>query len=440
MSSPGFFDSPGEESFDYTEGASAVDIQDAVSQNQSRRRARRDSQIGQSYAENEDESDVGAVFDGPGSVTIPSSISRMSRREMSGSRSRMLRRMSSDEAGPSRPRPTRGYSGASEVERQERPERERRDSGASFVSSVVVSEDGDAPSVSREENAASGRRSRARHRRRSVSPSANRSMFDSIVQMFGGGKSTEGQPTHRSTHSISSRHSRRSSQRSDRGSDYAVESDDDMERWGYSSGEEDSEDDQLLGQSRTEADNPYASDLDYGSAPPSPTGSLPNMALDPIFGDTRIDFDVSPQRPEVSRQGPPSRQTILLKDEDMNIRFIGYEINIIRRWLWRMACVLSLGILSLLGHWFPRFWLRFVLSEKAFKDINQGYIVVEVYISLLSSHHHLLTVYPRLRTGTFPCFPCSPRSTRTHIQRFSSPKQTGRKQCPMAKPGNLCPT
>jgi len=380
MSSPGVVGSPEELSFDYTEGASALDIQDAaVSQNQTRRRPRRDSQIGQSYAENDDDNDAGAVFDGPGSVTMPSSVSRMSRREMSKDRSRMLRRMSNDfEPGPSRPRFAPGHSGASEAEQQERPTRARRDSGGSVVSSVVDTEDDNALASSREEDtAASGRRS---HRRRSVSPSANRSMFDSFVHMFGGGKSTEDQPTHRSTRSISSGHSRQSSQRSDRGSDYAVESDDDLERWGYSSGEEDSEDDQLLGHDRSlaETNNPYSSDLDYGSAPPSPTGSLPNMALDPIFGDTRIDFDTSPERPEDSRQGPPSRQTIFLRDEDTNIRFIGYEQNVVKLWLWRMASVLSFGVLSLLGHWFPRLWLRFVLFEKAFKDINQGYIVVEV--------------------------------------------------------------
>ncbi len=132
MSSPGVVGSPEELSFDYTEGASALDIQDAaVSQNQTRRRPRRDSQIGQSYAENDDDNDAGAVFDGPGSVTMPSSVSRMSRREMSKDRSRMLRRMSSDyEPGPSRPRFAPGHSGASEAEQQERPTRARSDSGA----------------------------------------------------------------------------------------------------------------------------------------------------------------------------------------------------------------------------------------------------------------------------------------------------------------------
>ncbi|KLO18416.1 Ca-transporting ATPase [Schizopora paradoxa] len=118
------------------------------------------------------------------------------------------------------------------------------------------------------------------------------------------------------------------------------------------------------------------------------------MALDPIFGDTRIDFEVSPQRPEVSRQGPPSRQTILLKDEDMNIRFIGYEINILRQWLWRIACVLSFGVLSLLSHWFPRLWLRSVLFEKAFKDIKQGYIVVETPYGDISLFALQSTEYP----------------------------------------------
>ncbi|KII92069.1 hypothetical protein PLICRDRAFT_103455 [Plicaturopsis crispa FD-325 SS-3] len=100
--------------------------------------------------------------------------------------------------------------------------------------------------------------------------------------------------------------------------------------------------------------------------------------------------------------GPPSRQTIYVADEDSTIRFIGYETVRYRQYLWRLACVLTCGILGLLGHWFPRLWLRWVAREKAFKDTKDGFVVVEVAnrdvtlypMRVLEYPYHISTVFP----------------------------------------------
>jgi len=76
-----------ERSFDYTDGASATEIQNALAERASRPRARRESQIGSGYGRrhsrsmsgfrDDEELADGAVFDGPGSVNFPSSVSKM---------------------------------------------------------------------------------------------------------------------------------------------------------------------------------------------------------------------------------------------------------------------------------------------------------------------------------------------------------------------------
>ncbi|THH00161.1 hypothetical protein EW026_g2329 [Hermanssonia centrifuga] len=165
------------------------------------------------------------------------------------------------------------------------------------------------------------------------------------------------------------------------GSDYAIESDDEDERWGYASEEEDDSESDIIDDHRQgDSDSVDFHSIEEDSYPPSPGLALHTMTGpgDPIFGDeARIDMgelDLHDPPPP----GPPSRQTIYITDEDVHIRFIGFETVTIRHFLWRMACVLTFGILGLLGHWFPRLWLRWVAKEKAFKDMEHGFVVIEV--------------------------------------------------------------
>jgi cation-transporting ATPase 13A3/4/5 len=101
------------------------------------------------------------------------------------------------------------------------------------------------------------------------------------------------------------------------------------------------------------------------------------LSGDQFFGnETRIEIDFEPLDPPPP--GAPSRQTVHLADEDVTLRFVGYEVLRWHSWVWQLACVLSLGMLGLLGHWFPRIWLHWVAKEKAFKELADGFIVIEV--------------------------------------------------------------
>lgn len=358
-------------SYDYTEGASPVDIDSAVVNS---RLARRESQYSILYAEE----GQGAMFAGPGHSANPSSVSRMSHMEIgrrsSEARSRGRRR-SHDSGVSGRRRFSRRSSKDSQVSRQSV---ERSD-----VEGEVTDEED--PLVS---DGRSGR-GRSRRLRKSISPAPRVSVFENLAHLFtrsgtmelGARRLSMSQRSSTST----SRHSRRS-RHSDAGSDYAIDTDDDAEeRWGYSSGEEDS-DDESLGLNHDNVS--VSASMEYSSEPPSPgeqPHGLPLLSSDPIFGgEARIDMEIPFALLDPPPPGPPSRQTLYIVDEDSTIRFIGYEAVLWRAWVWRIGCILTLGILGLLGHWFPRFWLRWVARERAFRDAHSGFIVVEVRPSLYS--------------------------------------------------------
>lgn len=361
--------------YDYTEGTSALDIDEVA---RSSRRTRRDSQVGLSYTAGStaDFSNETAVFDGPGAGGVPTSVSRMSHREMSVDRAMQLRRMSSD---MSHWRHSRRRSEDSGVARHGIDRRTSTDNLPSSSSVVLTSDDEDEADIG-----VSGRTSRSRRRQDPESPSSpdlsRSSVFGNFVNMFGGWSHAPTSPelpgrrpsvSRRSTASTG-RRSRRS-RRSEVGSD----DDEEVERWGYLSDEEDDDSDADIAR-RPKGDD---SDSDFGSLPPSPRGFLPNILHDSIFGDTRIDF-IEPEEPaKPSQTGFPSRQAIYLTDEDITIRFTGCEVLLWRQTLWRLGCILSFGILGLLGHWFPRLWLRWVTVETPFKDMRHGYILAEVCIS-----------------------------------------------------------
>lgn len=351
-------------SYDYTEGASAIDIQQALVD--SVRAAKQDSQYG--------EDGEGAMFDGPAHSVNPSSVSRMSFAEH-GRRS--SGRWSRDEGRPGG--------------------RSRRRSEAS-ISSTVRNEDGvsDYGSTSRDRRAEEVEDALdfsdegefhdmvvRRSQTKSSSPPPRSGMFGTLSQIFGTHSQAPESPSRSRRPSLSSRSSRtrllrrHSSRRSDAGSDYAIESETDGDdRWGYASSEEGDSD--AEGANDIDTASMALSETGYGSNPPTPGATLPLMAGDPIFGaESRIEMgELEPLAPPPP--GPPSRQTIYVADEDAHIRMVGYEIILWRQWLWRVCCVCSVGALALLGHWFPRLWLRWVTREKAFVHIHRGFSVVEV--------------------------------------------------------------
>lgn len=359
---------PEEPTYDYTEGASPLDIDQALDND---RRSRRDSQYNSYY----DENGEGSTFAGPGHTANPSSVSRMSHIEL-GRRSSDLRlsRRRSMESRTS-------Y-------------RNRRDSRDSQVSRQSIEQsngyhEDQAESDSLFDNDAIGAASRSRQRGKSPpSPTHRASVFDNIAHLFGRAGPSNASPYRRSSvsqRSSTSRLSRRSSRSA--ASEHALDTEDeDEERWGYLSGEEASDNESQRSMEISRDNESITASMTYDSEPPSPTEgtqTLPLLNLDPIFGgESRIDMDTSFTLLAPPPSGPPSRQTIHIPDEDSTVRFVGYETIPWRVWLWRICCVLTFGILGLLGHWFPHLWLRWVAREKAFIDSHNGFLVVEVCFPL----------------------------------------------------------
>ena len=347
MSSP----EAGPSSYDYTEGASAIDIGNALDNN---RRAGRDSQYSTYYDVDGD----GAMFSGPGHSVNPSSVSRMSNLE--------LGRRSSDAWSQTWRKNFDSHSS----------HKKPRDSSQVSRRSVDMDHD-ESDSLLSDDVIASSRKRRLR--RKSLSPPARSSVFENLAHIFGRpGASDGGQRPSISNRSSMSQISRRS-----RGSENALDTDDNEdERWGYSSGEEDSENGSQHSLSPVRDNASITSSMEYDSEPPSSgegNQSLPLLSFDPMFGgEARIDMDTTFTLLDLPPPGPPSRQTVYIPDEDNTIRFVGYETIAWRAWLWRVSCILTFGILALVGHWFPYLWLRWVARERAFIGGRNGFLVVEV--------------------------------------------------------------
>lgn len=411
---------PEEQEYDYTEGASALDINQALD---SHRVARRDSQYSL-YNDNGD----GSVFSGPGHTINPSSVSRMShmqlgRRSSDNWMSRSRRRSIDSRRSQTRRRDSKD----SQISRQsvERPdgyhdEPEETDS--------VVGDDGISSS------------SRVKRRPKSPpSPQQRISMFENIAHLFGRSLPADSSQSRRPSISQRSSTSRRSS-RSDVASENALDTDEeDEERWGYSSGEEVSDNDSEHSITVDRDNASITASMAYDSEPPSPTeGSqtLPLLNIDPVFGgEARIEMDTGFTLLSPPPAGPPSRQTIYIVDEDSTVRFVGYEEISFRIWLWRVCSVLSFGILSLLGHWFPRIWLSWVSREKSFINSHNGFLVVEVCFLQLCllltrlisffSHHIKPSVYFQFKLSYIHTI--YPQDLRQIYQRSRGLSQTSLK-------------
>ena len=344
-------------SHDYTEGASEADIDQVF---HSQPFERQDSPVSMSYSEDSQ----GIAFNGPGHYVVPSSVTTMhherplSRRGSGRTSLQDHQRRKSEDSIP------RSY----------RSRRQSQDTRRSILLGEDAVDDEDAMDIA---TSRPGRRSQWRDSRNS------RSMFENVARLFrSSSRSHSPSGSHsRAPSTGSSRQRRRSASRArPEESDYAID-DEESERWGYSSQEEDysSSSDDLL-EAGVDIVN-SSSEVDYGSGPPSPTGSLPFLSSDPIFGDTRINMDnfsrtFSPPPPP----GPPSRQQIRLADEDTTIRFVGQEVIRYRQHLWTLGSVVTIGALDLMGHWFPRMWLRWVARERAFRNTHHGFVLVEVTI------------------------------------------------------------
>ena len=150
------------------------------------------------------------------------------------------------------------------------------------------------------------------------------------------------------------------------------------ESWGYNDEDDDDE-----SSHRAEGEEGYTSSLaDDTSLPPQSRPGSPNMPLipasnDAVFGEPSRGLDDEVK--DFAETSVPSRQTILLPDEDLSIRFTCYRTDPFRNILWWVGCFLTLGGLGLVGRWIPNTWVRFCGKETAFSEARDGsWLVVEV--------------------------------------------------------------
>ena len=398
--------------YDYAEGASTVEISEALSGAQpisTGSRVRRDSQVGSAYSGDDGEGYAnGAIFDGYGAHAIPSSITSMRH-------DRIItwthdRRSSVASSRRSRVRRADGSASSSRSLRRDSGEREQDTDGALFPSddqedSVGASSDdeGGRPSI---RSRSSLKQQSTSHHSRGASEPFGRGVFGSLSGIFSRqslvSPSRPELSTRRSLTSDTSRRRARSRRRA--GSDVSITSSaarsasvgtsDEEETWGYSSGEEEGipspdEASSLVPSYVGDDDSLYARS-ENDMRPRSPTTSLPILtgANDPIFGDTRIEMGAELGYEEFSTQpigGPPSRQRIHLEDEDMTVLFVGCQVITWRKWAWRIAAVCTFGLLGLAGLWVPTLWLKWVTQERSFEKLGQddsgeSLVVVEVSV------------------------------------------------------------
>ncbi|KAG8788562.1 hypothetical protein FRC15_003443 [Serendipita sp. 397] len=368
---------------DYTDGASAQEIQNVVQQTV----RRGESQVGGSYQPRRstssfrgDEEDTGgAIFDGPGSVTIPSSVT--------GLRSTRTRSFNTSSR-----RGSRIYRASSIDDDQGaiRPSLRRQGTFQSGGTVALDDSDDDGGSPIQERR---GRRGR-------ISTDETEDLLSQVSErprrtsMFGGFSSFFGRRESPSRKSNASQ-SRAGSV------DYTASPVEEDDRWGYHSSEEED----ASGEDVASVHGSFypASSRGSHSRPASPSNAFPGLGRDPIFGDTRIDMEEASLAESLPpTTGPPTHQDIYIADEDLKLRLLGYKTSRTRDIIWKTLTLCSLGTLGLLGHWFPPLWLWFVSKKNPFHDRETDLVVVENTSQDIVICHVETVPYPYSYSSTFP--------------------------------------
>ena len=372
-------------------------------------------------AEDDYDDPDGALWSGPAARSVPTSVSGFRMRARSRSeidrRSRELARERDRVAGEqseaddddarsrkSRRRSRRRRSGSSR-----RTTRSRRGSDASGTTTDGEGLTTDAESVRS--------RSRIRRGRRDASSGSDSEddaervgFFEGISNALRGRRSStvlntrpDASPARSRAGSIRSRKSTRSRARtpgyeSDAVSARSAESGDDDDPYGpYGS-----DDDSLSTSSSTQSSS---SSLDESGGPRRRRNNagvlgLPGAGASDFFGESRIEFgsdsgdddemsELSEDEDEAKKGGKAAHQLVYIPDEDLPLRFVGLHLSRARVVAWWVGCVLSGGILWLLGRWLPNLWRNSTGRMGEFDKAS--YVVVEVRPPLVASSHSLLT-------------------------------------------------
>ncbi|KAG0243506.1 hypothetical protein BGW41_002046 [Actinomortierella wolfii] len=101
--------------------------------------------------------------------------------------------------------------------------------------------------------------------------------------------------------------------------------------------------------------------------------ALLNTPSTPRPGRSKLALNKRPL--EIDLRHDQCQQRVYLEEEDIQLTFTGYRFIRLRVMLYYVACVLTAGILFLLGRWLPKYYLRLV-AERC--DLSRAeYIVVE---------------------------------------------------------------
>ncbi|KAM0791677.1 hypothetical protein ACM66B_003953 [Microbotryomycetes sp. NB124-2] len=162
-----------------------------------------------------------------------------------------------------------------------------------------------------------------------------------------------------------------------------------------------------------------------------------------MFGESRIDMDGSDYDDELSsieendgKRGSNAHQSIYIPDEDLPLRFNGLTVSRIKTGLWWTGCVLSCGMLWLLGRWLPNVWIKSVGRPGQFDEAS--YIVVETV-------YHEPQVLP-IQTLKFPrplplgtVFPPSIQAPPAHRDDVTHPAEPEQDAIPEVVSGQTTP-
>jgi cation-transporting ATPase 13A2 len=216
------------------------------------------------------------------------------------------------------------------------------------------------------------------------------------------------------------------------------------ESWGYN--DEDDEDDYS---DRPDGEEGYTSSLaDDTSLPPNSRPGSPHLPLipagpDAVFGEHGRGVGLDEEPKDFASISIPSRQTILLPDEDLSIRFTGYRTDPLRHAVWWAGCILSLGALGLVGRWIPSTWVKFCGKETSFDEAREGsWVVVEVsgrfcdtFRMIKLIYRHLMEISTSSRSKSSStltlCPLCSHRPSHPTLR---DPPRPHRSESPMVNP------
>lgn len=357
-------------------------------------RKRRDSQVG-NYG------DAASIFDGPVAGAVPSSVSSMHH---------------------TMARPELGRRASSRSRRRISRESSRRHNATG---------DGDGGDFDDAASATSGRASvrssgaNSHFGRKRRIPAAgddddnegqSRGMLGSLLASIRGDKVQDDDARSRASRrpSIGRRQSSASSIGSGRASSRGDEEDEDGFDIDYGTDDDDFSSGDSMRSTTSDEDGGDG----RGGIMPSAFGPI-SGAVDPVFGDSRIstgrepedeldaelqgvEFDPDtnngfgrPSGPAVDVESGRSaeatrkaleelsyldrasraRQQIYLPDEDSLIRFTGYQAVPAKKVVWTILCILSIGIIYLIGRWLPKIWLRWTCRECNFDSAD--FVVVE---------------------------------------------------------------